>query len=71
MTVLLRRARTLTIRCTPYPSPQFRRRAIGIRSVKTTRREFEEETGFRAVGDFVDPGSIKQKSGKIVTAWAI
>jgi predicted NUDIX family NTP pyrophosphohydrolase len=34
------------------------------------RREFEEETGFQAAGGFVDLGSIKQKSGKIVTAWA-
>lgn len=34
------------------------------------RREFEEETGFQASGEFLDLGSIKQKSGKIVTAWA-
>ena len=34
------------------------------------RREFEEETGFRAIGEFLDLGSIKQKSGKVVTAWA-
>ena len=34
------------------------------------RREFEEETGFRAVGEFLELGSIKQKSGKIVTGWA-
>jgi len=34
------------------------------------RREFEEETGFHATGDFLNLGSIKQKSGKIVTAWA-
>jgi predicted NUDIX family NTP pyrophosphohydrolase len=34
------------------------------------RREFEEETGFRATGEFVDLGSIKQKSGKVVNAWA-
>ena len=34
------------------------------------QREFEEETGFQATGGFVDLGSIKQKSGKIVTAWA-
>lgn len=34
------------------------------------RREFEEETGFSAAGEFVDLGTIKQKSGKIVTAWA-
>jgi len=34
------------------------------------RREFEEETGFQATGEFRDLGSIRQKSGKIVTAWA-
>jgi predicted NUDIX family NTP pyrophosphohydrolase len=34
------------------------------------RREFEEETGFHATGEFIDLGSIKQKSGKIVTGWA-
>src|SRR5580698_8734361 len=34
------------------------------------RREFEEETGFQAAGNFVDLGSIKQKSGKVVNAWA-
>lgn len=31
------------------------------------KREFEEETGFAAAGKFVDLGSIKQRSGKIVT----
>ena len=34
------------------------------------KREFEEETGFYATGEFFDLGSINQKSGKIVTAWA-
>jgi predicted NUDIX family NTP pyrophosphohydrolase len=34
------------------------------------RREFEEETGFHAAGQFLELGSIKQKSGKIVTCWA-
>jgi predicted NUDIX family NTP pyrophosphohydrolase len=34
------------------------------------RREFEEETGFHVTGEFVDLGSIKQKSGKVVNAWA-
>jgi predicted NUDIX family NTP pyrophosphohydrolase len=33
------------------------------------RREFEEETGFQAAGEFLDLGTIKQKSGKLVTAW--
>ena len=34
------------------------------------KREFEEETGFTAAGDFLDLGSIKQTSGKIVAVWA-
>jgi len=34
--------------------------------------EFEEEVGFRVenVGDWIELGSIKQKGGKIVHAWA-
>jgi predicted NUDIX family NTP pyrophosphohydrolase len=35
------------------------------------KREFTEETGFTAAGPFVELGSIQQKSGKIVTAWAV
>ena len=34
------------------------------------RREFEEETGFKAAGSFLDLGTIRQKSGKRVAAWA-
>jgi predicted NUDIX family NTP pyrophosphohydrolase len=34
------------------------------------KREFQEETGFTAAGEFLDLGSIRQASGKIVTAWA-
>ena len=34
------------------------------------RREFQEETGFPAGELFIDLGSIKQKGGKIVAAWA-
>lgn len=35
------------------------------------RRELEEETGFRAEGDFIALDALKQPSGKVVTAWAI
>src|SRR5262249_11995724 len=35
------------------------------------RREFFEETGFKPEGDFVDLGSLKQRSGKRVHAWAV
>lgn len=34
------------------------------------RREFEEETGVRLAGPFVPLGSIRQKAGKTVHAWA-
>ena len=34
------------------------------------RREFEEETGIRATGPFLPLGSIRQKAGKRVHAWA-
>lgn len=35
------------------------------------RREFEEETGVRVDGDFVELGTIRQAGGKLVTAWAV
>ena len=35
------------------------------------KREFEEETGQAVDGDFIELGSIRQKSGKIVHAWAV
>jgi predicted NUDIX family NTP pyrophosphohydrolase len=34
------------------------------------RREFTEETGFPAAGDFLPLGEIRQKGGKLLTAWA-
>jgi predicted NUDIX family NTP pyrophosphohydrolase len=34
------------------------------------QREFFEETGFIAAGDFIELGSVRQKSGKVVVAWA-
>ncbi|HEV2618747.1 MAG TPA: NUDIX domain-containing protein [Acidobacteriaceae bacterium] len=33
-------------------------------------REFQEETGFKVSEPFVELGSVKQKTGKIVIAWA-
>jgi predicted NUDIX family NTP pyrophosphohydrolase len=35
------------------------------------RREFKEETGFSASGDFIDLGTIKQSGGKLVRVWAV
>src|ERR1700723_3184244 len=34
------------------------------------KREFEEETGIKAQGEFIELGQIKQPRGKIITAWA-
>ena len=36
----------------------------------TARREFTEETGATAIGPFLPLGSIRQKAGKTVHAWA-
>jgi len=33
-------------------------------------REFEEETGIKPAGPYLDLGTVRQKSGKIVHAWA-
>ncbi len=33
-------------------------------------REFEEETGIKPRGNFLELGSIRQKGGKVVHAWA-
>ncbi len=35
------------------------------------RREFHEETGFDADGDFCPLTPVKQKSGKVVSVWAV
>ncbi len=34
------------------------------------RREFHEETGFTADGEFISLGMLKQSGGKLVSAWA-
>lgn len=39
--------------------------------LETAKREFEEETGISISGNFIPLEPIKQKSGKIVHAWAI
>ncbi|MDP9049528.1 MAG: NUDIX domain-containing protein [Acidobacteriota bacterium] len=35
------------------------------------QREFTEETGFTAQGEFLPLGEIRQKGGKLTTAWAV
>jgi predicted NUDIX family NTP pyrophosphohydrolase len=39
-------------------------------ALDAAKREFQEETGFAAPGDFIDLGEIRQPSGKSVRAWA-
>ena len=42
----------------------------GEELLRAAQREFQEETGFLATGPFHSLGSIRQASGKIVSAWA-
>lgn len=45
--------------------------APGEDALAAARREFTEETGFTASGDFKLLTPLKQPSGKIVHAWAV
>lgn len=36
----------------------------------TAQREFEEETGFHSSPPFLELGTVRQKSGKVVHVWA-
>jgi predicted NUDIX family NTP pyrophosphohydrolase len=38
--------------------------------LEAARREFKEETGFAAEGDFLELGAVLQAGGKVVLAWA-
>jgi predicted NUDIX family NTP pyrophosphohydrolase len=40
-------------------------------ALDAARREFTEETGFTVEGEFIELGTIRQASGKLVSAWAI
>lgn len=42
----------------------------GEEPLDAARREFTEETGFEAKGEFFDLGTVTQRSGKVVNAWA-
>lgn len=44
--------------------------AGGENAFATALREFEEETGCRPAGPFIDLGEVRHKSGKRVQAWA-
>jgi predicted NUDIX family NTP pyrophosphohydrolase len=43
----------------------------GEDALTAARREFEEETGFKAAGEFFPLAPVTQKGGKIVQAWAV
>jgi predicted NUDIX family NTP pyrophosphohydrolase len=38
--------------------------------LEAAKREFEEETGIKADGEFVALGQTKQSGGKVISAWA-
>ncbi len=42
----------------------------GEEALAAAQREFHEETGFVAHAPFLELGSVRQKSGKVVVAWA-
>jgi predicted NUDIX family NTP pyrophosphohydrolase len=42
----------------------------GEAELDAAQREFQEETGLTAKGEFIPLGSVKHKSGKTVVAWA-
>lgn len=43
---------------------------IGEEPIACARREFEEEIGMKAQGEFISLGEIRQTGGKVVHAWA-
>lgn len=43
----------------------------GEEALAAAKREFAEETGFAADGEFIGLGTVTQGSGKIVSAWAV
>src|SRR3954469_10207340 len=45
--------------------------AEGEEPFETAKREFEEETGVKASGQFLELQPVTQKGGKTVYAWAV
>jgi len=44
--------------------------ADGEAPLEAAIREFQEETGFTAQGEFLELGTVQQSGGKMVSAWA-
>ena len=44
--------------------------AEGEPPLEAAIREFQEETGFAAQGDFLELGAVQQSGGNVVSAWA-
>lgn len=44
--------------------------AEGEPALEAAQREFHEETGFVAEGNFLELGTVRQAGGKLVSAWA-
>jgi predicted NUDIX family NTP pyrophosphohydrolase len=44
--------------------------ADGEHPLEAARREFQEETGFAAQGNFLELGTVQQAGGKLVSAWS-
>jgi len=42
----------------------------GEPALEAAEREFQEETGFAAHGNFIELGSVRQAGGKLVSVWA-
>jgi len=51
------------------PKGEFDPSAEGV--LDAARREFAEETGIEVGGDFIDLGTVRQKAGKTVHAFAV
>jgi predicted NUDIX family NTP pyrophosphohydrolase len=82
--VLYRRGAAIEVLLGHMGGPYFARKDDGAwsipkgeydeteRALDAARREFAEEIGVPAPeGDYVDLGSVKQRNGKLVTAWAV
>jgi len=80
--VFRRRAGVLEVLLVHPGGPLWAKRDLGAWSIPkgelepgeeplaAARREVEEETGLRPAGPFLALGALRQRGGKVVTAWA-